>query len=89
MPVGPSRRIGWTRPSQSLKSPTTLTRSALGAQTAKCTPSAVADPHQVRAELVVDPGVLALREEIDVVFGDDPAVAIRIVDLRGRARRDR
>ena len=30
----------WRRPSQSLKSPTTETRCALGAQTAKCTPSA-------------------------------------------------
>ena len=38
-PVAPRRRIGWRRPSQMLKSPTTETRSAFGAQTAKCTPS--------------------------------------------------
>ena len=44
-----------------------------------------ADRHRVRAELVVDAGVLALAEQIEVVVGDDAAVAIRIVDLDGRA----
>ena len=39
-PLTPSDRIGCARPSQPLKSPTTLTRCALGAQTAKCTPAA-------------------------------------------------
>ena len=38
MPCAGCQRIGWTRPSQLLKLPTTLTRRALGAQTAKCTP---------------------------------------------------
>ncbi len=38
MPVGPQLRIGWRRPSQWLKLPTTLTLCALGAQTAKWTP---------------------------------------------------
>ena len=33
------RRIGWRRPSQWLKSPTTLTRWALGAQTVKPVPA--------------------------------------------------
>jgi hypothetical protein len=42
MPFGTSRRIGWARPCHWLKSPTTLTRSALGAHTAKYVP--VADP---------------------------------------------
>ena len=37
-PDGTSLRIGCTRPSQRLKSPMTLTRCALGAHTAKCTP---------------------------------------------------
>ena len=40
-PCGSSSRIGWTRPSHRLKSPTTLTRSALGAHTAKCTPAII------------------------------------------------
>ena len=39
MPAGKRRRIGWRRASQELKSPTTATRSALGAHTAKRTPS--------------------------------------------------
>src|SRR3546814_2495817 len=38
-PVPPRRRIAWRRPSQWLKSPTTDTRRAEGAQTAKCTPA--------------------------------------------------
>ena len=40
-PCGSSSRIGWTRPSHRLKSPTTLTRSALGAHTAKWTPAII------------------------------------------------
>jgi hypothetical protein len=44
-------------------------------------PDAVADAHRVRAELVVDPRVLALCEQVGVVFGDDAAVTIRVVDL--------
>src|SRR3954447_12759533 len=35
MPLEPSDRIGWRRPSHALKSPTTLTRAAFGAHTAK------------------------------------------------------
>ena len=38
-PDGRRSRIGWRRPSQPLKSPTTDTRCAFGAQTAKRTPS--------------------------------------------------
>ena len=40
MPVSRRSRMEWRRPSQALKSPTTETRRAFGAQTAKCTPSA-------------------------------------------------
>src|SRR5262249_27183148 len=40
-----------------------------------------ADPHQVRAELVINARVLALRKQVHVVFGDDTSVAIRVVDL--------
>ena len=39
MPDGTRLCIWCTRPSQPLKSPTTLTLSALGAQTAKFTPA--------------------------------------------------
>ena len=38
-PLGMCLRMGWRRPSQALKSPTTLTAVAFGAQTAKLTPS--------------------------------------------------
>ena len=38
-PHSARRRIGWRRPSQPLKSPTTLTRIAFGAHTVKPTPA--------------------------------------------------
>ena len=38
-PDEPSERIGFSRPSQPLKSPTTLTEAAFGAQTANATPA--------------------------------------------------
>src|SRR5437016_5734433 len=38
IPDPPSDRIGWSRPSQPLKSPTTPTEAAFGAQTANDTP---------------------------------------------------
>ena len=44
-PDAPSDRIAWQRPSHWLKSPTTLTRLAAGAQTAKPVP---ATPSRVR-----------------------------------------
>ena len=47
-----------------------------------------ADRHRVRAELVVDAGVLALAEQVEVEVGEHAAVAIRIVDSRRRRRRD-
>ena len=40
-----------------------------------------ADGHRMGAELVVDAGVVAFAEEVEVVVGDDAAVAIRVVDL--------
>ena len=46
-----------------------------------------AERHRVRAELVVDAGVLAFAEQIEVVVGEHPPVAIRIVDLRATRRR--
>ena len=39
MPLDPSDRIGFRRPSQLLKSPTTETERALGAQTANAVPA--------------------------------------------------
>ena len=41
----------------------------------------VADAQRVRAELVVDPGVVPFAEQIEIEIGDDAAVPVRIVDL--------
>ena len=71
----------WTRPSQPLKSPMTLTRSAFGAQTAKCTPVVDADGDAVRAELLERAVVRALAEQVQIEVGEHAAVAVRIVDL--------
>ena len=54
---------------------------ALGAQTAKWTPSV--EPS------VVDPGMVAFAEKIEIVVGDDASEAVRIVDLRDVAARVR
>jgi hypothetical protein len=59
------------RPSHPLKSPTTLTRCALGAQTA------------MGAELLPGPRVSALGEQVQVEVAEQPAVAVRVVDLEG------
>ena len=81
MPPGASSRIGWTRPSHPLKSPMTLTRSALGAHTAKCTPVVDADRDAMRAELLEGAVVRPFAEQMQIEVGQHAAVAIRIVDL--------
>ena len=80
-PLEPSARIGCTRPSQPLKSPTTLTRWALGAQTAKWTPSAPPMRSGCAPSLVVDPGVVPFAEQIEIEVGDDAAEPVGIVEL--------
>ena len=60
-PLGMCFRIGWRRPSQALKSPTTLTLVALGAQTAKFTPSTPSIVRKLGAQLVVALPVRAPR----------------------------
>ena len=42
-----------------------------------------ADRHRMGAELVVDAGVVAFAEEIEVVVGEHPAEAVGVVDLGG------
>ena len=88
-PAGASRRIGCTRPSQPLKSPITLTRSAFGAHTAKCTPVVEPDVDAVRAELLEGAVMRAFAEQVQIEIGQHAAVAIRIVDLDGRVTRVR
>ena len=66
MPVSTRLRMGWRRPSQSLKSPTTETRCALGAQTAKCTPSTPSWCIEMGAERSIEPQMRALDEQVIV-----------------------
>jgi hypothetical protein len=68
------------RPSQELKSPTTETERALGAQTAKLVPAL---PDEVRVELAERRGErvrIALRERVPVRVRDLELVAKRQVD---------
>ena len=52
-PAPPSDRIGWARPSQKLKSPTTRTPRAFGAQTANAVPVAASAARRARPQLLV------------------------------------
>ena len=73
------------RPSQRLNEPTTLTRSAFGAQTAKRVPVEPVERRHVRTELVIDPLVIALAEQVQVELGQLRREEIRIVLERLRA----
>ena len=78
-PESPRTLIGWWRPSQWLKVPTTLTRSAFGAQTAKRMPRTPSTVQLVRAEEAVRVHVAAVRE----------AREVERVDVRLEANTDR
>ena len=80
-PEAPSGRIGWYRPSQWLKLPTTETREAAGAQTAKETPATPPRSRAVGAELFVDPVLVALVEEVQVLVAERGQEAVRIEEL--------
>ena len=73
------------RPSQPQKSPTTLTRRAFGAQTAKLTPATPSIVADVRAELLPEPPVRSLVEEVQVDVAERRQEAVRVVALPGRA----
>ena len=85
-PDAPSERIWCRRPSQLLKSPTTLTERAFGAQTANAVPADAVDLAHVRAELLVQPLVQALGGEVDVELAERRQEAVRIVELDRRGR---
>ena len=85
MPELPRWRIGCARPSQRLKSPITLTRSALGAHTAKTTPRGAAVVDDVRAELLIRAEVVALVEKLQVQVAQDGQEAVRVATLAGLA----
>jgi hypothetical protein len=69
-PLAPRTRIGWQRPSHWLKSPTTLTRSAFGAQVAKARTRDAVHGARVRAEHAVGVAVAALAEQVQVEIAD-------------------
>ena len=81
-PDGTSVRIGWTRPSHPLKSPTTLTRFALGAHTPKCTPACSAVRDRPRAQAIERAHVRAFRKQMLIEIGEHRTIAIRIVQFR-------
>ena len=62
-----------------MKSPTTLTRSALGAQTANCTPDHAVDIGQVRAQKPIGVPVAALAEEVEIEIRELGRKAVGIV----------
>ena len=79
MPLGMCFRMGWRRPSQSLKSPTTLTLVALGAQTAKFTPSTPSIVAQLGAEPVVTLPVRPFAQQVQVVVRQQMGKRVWIV----------
>ncbi len=74
-------RMGWRRPSQSLKSPTTLTRRAFGAQTAKATPATPSIVRHVRAEHLPKTQMRAFGDEVRVHFTENRTETVGILDL--------
>ena len=80
-------RIGWRRPSQPLNSPITLTRWALGAQTAKAVPATPSIVARVRAQLLVEAEMGALGQEIDVDLAQHRREAVGVLDQPLLARR--
>ena len=80
--------MAWTRSSQALNSPITLTRRALGAQTAKLTPLHAVDDAEVRPKLGVAVEEIAFAVEIDVKVGQEPiGEAIGVFQVVFAARR--
>ena len=73
-PLAPRVCIGCARPSQLLKSPTTETPRAFGAQTANEYPREPSTHRRPRAHLLPRPQPVAFAEQIGLVVGDDAAV---------------
>ena len=87
-PELPSMRIGKMRPSQAQKSPTTLTRRAFGAHTAKLTPCDAVDRPRMRAELLPELAMRAFVEEMKVDVAERREKAVWVAALPGCAVRD-
>ena len=87
IPDAPIARIGCRRPSQPLKSPTTLTERAAGAQTANDVPTNALDLANVRAQRLVQLLVTTLPRKMQVELADRGLEAIRVLDRIGLAAR--
>ena len=74
-------RIGWRRPSHPLKSPTTLTRRAFGAQTAKTTPETPSTILRMRPKHPMDLEVISFLEQMQLGFLQEQRELIGILEL--------
>ena len=70
MPLPPRTRIGWRRPSQRLKSPTTLTRSALGGPNGEKHAGDAIDLMLVCAEKAMGMAVSSFPEQMQVQIAE-------------------
>ena len=73
--------MAWRRPSHRLKSPTTLTRLAAGANTAKATPDTPSSTIGMGAELFVEMHVRPFAEQVEIEIGQDRREAVGVFDL--------
>ena len=88
MPDAPSERIGCRRPSQPLKSPTTLTERAFGAQTANAVPATPSTSRTCAPSFSYSCSWRPSRGEVQVELAERRQERVRIVELDGRAVRD-
>ena len=84
-PVSTRLRIEWRRPSHSLNSPTTETRRARGAHTAKWTPADALMLERAGAELVPQAKMRPFGMEVVVERAEQWAEAIGILERPGAA----
>ena len=77
----PRTRMAWRRPSQKLKSPTTLTRLAVGREHREGDAGHAVEHHRMRAELLVEMQMRAFAQQVEIEIGQDRRKAIGVFDL--------
>ena len=85
MPEPPSTRIGCRRPSQELKSPTTLTARAAGAHTANEVPATPSMLGRMGAEPLVELLVATLADEVQIELAERRQERVRIAQSEAPA----
>ena len=73
-------RIGWRRPSQWLKSPTTLTRAARSAPTPRSHAGHAVELRGMRAQHLVGPQVRAFGQQPDVHLAEHRGEAVGVLE---------